>query len=234
MPPASVPEPSGGAINLAPSSGPASLHRYPRTASTNPAHHHNPSARRLRPRRHHHMAMFLYTFNRTYCSLPPSVNGRPPSIAIVNSAHQPLSTNPRRCASPQIRSRTVTLSPPKPSLTEKDGATAPGARCRRATRPGGRPRHRSLTALADETAKSAFFFVGPKANMCTRAVGELLPRRAADLRGEVQTSTCHGTGGRAAASLVLDPAPASAQRPSTASRRAPTRVRFHAPAGGTG
>jgi hypothetical protein len=134
--------------------------------------------------------------------LPSTVNRQ--SVAIVDSAHQPLPPDLAPVVLYDPIARTITLSPPKlPWLTDGLSYTLlMGVPEGDADQGGIRAIDRS--PLDPDQPREFGFLVGPKTNVpfepTVSFCRDVLPIFAA----KCGNSTCHGTGGHAAASLVLD------------------------------
>ncbi|MEA2747496.1 MAG: hypothetical protein QOI41_1639, partial [Myxococcales bacterium] len=134
--------------------------------------------------------------------LPASVNRQ--SIAIVDGAHQPLSQDLAPVVVYDPIARTVTLYPPKqPWLTEGQPYTLLLGVPEGDADIGG-VRAIDRATLAPEQTREFGFIVGPKANTPVEPTVSFCRDVLPIFASKCSLPTCHGTGGLAAASLVLD------------------------------
>lgn len=134
--------------------------------------------------------------------LPSTVNRQ--SIAIVDGAHQPLSPDLAPVVLYDPIARTVTLSPPKlPWLTEGQPYTLLLGLPEGDAEQGGVRAIDRATLFPDQTREFGFL-VGPKASTPIEPLVSFCRDVLPIFASKCSLSTCHGTGGRSAASLVLD------------------------------
>ena len=134
--------------------------------------------------------------------LPSTVNRQ--SIAILDGAHQPLSPDQAPVVIYDPIARTVTLYPPKqPWLTEGQPYTLLLGVPEGDAEQGG-VRAIDRATLAPDQKREFGFIVGPKTSTPVEPTVSFCRDVLPIFASKCSLSTCHGTGGQAAASLVLD------------------------------
>lgn len=134
--------------------------------------------------------------------LPATVNRQ--SIVVVDGANQPLAPDLAPIVLYDPIARTVTLAPPKqPWLTEGQPYKLIIGIPEGDQDTGG-VRAIDRATLFPEQKRDFAFFVGPKANVAIEPAVSFCRDVLPVFIAKCSSSTCHGSGDRAAASLVLD------------------------------